>query len=1169
MHDSQRRAVRKNTVEGILEIARIGFYAGLPVAVMALILFGETIALVVVGVWLSIVVLTLLYERVWSKREATRALVPAVLWIVLPGAGSMAGTIRLACVSLVRVGIVFGLPVGTYAAFRWGGVWWVIASFLAWFLVLLGLAVAAARDRLIIGSFEYVSMGTEAAAPAEVDVADLLRGEISRLSNLLHVVGDRRAVSSGVNERTPLDATLSVDELSEAFRGAAGEQITLKLGQLTIPLAPLVHLLGRLVASARITGRLHQDGDNLILTAQTTGARRIAWRVDASKDGRAKPGRRGSIVGSPGGERWLEELSTRNLPAAHAASPGLEDADPPVVATMVRELALRIYTDLALDQSVRWEACGHFVAGLRAFRSCLRTPKDRKMNLRGAEGEFLEALAEDEDFPLAYYNLGVVYTELLSLAVAAGRSGEAHMRRSAAETSFGRAIEKSPHRWDCHFAFAQTRLSDGRWSEAVELCDFMLRRGGLTLTEQARTRELIAQALLPHEWPAIDHPVPPVVDAAHVQRARQEARRAAELSLRVLSEMRARRKSLRSGSDEQAQRATQLASACILTYGKCYLHHVLAGHEERQPISKPERRHIRSVLWVLWRLGDTHAELLHYFGLGALLNGDLEFAEGLLREAAGSAPTRPDYAADLALSRVRRLARESEYRQPPRLTPPEREFVLLGACSAITAMAKAFFPAHDVAACRSLVTVYDELAWLPVAGAEPNQTASVPDWGLVAIASAMELTATEIEQTLQSRSSSTSTSGVFLQALVVPEGTDARALVGEYGETVRHAYDSLVDGQTARYGDDGDVRSARGGERAAIERFETALQEAERATSLNPLSTFAWETLGDIFAEFSDYGHARDAWNQALRTDPDNPHLYAKIGQSHWNIAFQGGMRPEPDELRRAAREFESALLLYGNDDRAERILTHYRLSKLNAVLGRSGEARRHLQIVDAASDQSPVVGGLVFAMACLRHGDYSEGEFYFSQVIREGRKLYAGASRLRAPNRHRMIVGDRLDERLWPLGLVRAWAHVGLALSWIDRDAREKPASGELLEAQRLLRGLYGNDGSDLVSHERFPTRIKATMAEAQARLMIDHGAAVDVAIKQFEGAVSQYPYSRAYQGLAEALELKAERSAPADRLRRRATALTELAAKLGSSEKVNGTHASSGSPQSGNGGA
>lgn len=101
----------------------------------------------------------------------------------------------------------------------------------------------------------------------------------------------------------------------------------------------------------------------------------------------------------------------------------------------------------------------------------------------------------------------------------------------------------------------------------------------------------------------------------------------------------------------------------------------------------------------------------------------------------------------------------------------------------------------------------------------------------------------------------------------------------------------------------------------------------------------------------------------------------------------------------------------------------------------------------------------------------------------------------------------------------MRAWAHVGLVLSWIDRDACKKDAEKELATAERLLLSLYDKD-EDAVAHERFPTRIRATLDEARARLDARDDSLPDAAIEAFGKAVSQYPYSRTYAGLADVLE-------------------------------------------------
>jgi tetratricopeptide (TPR) repeat protein len=447
-------------------------------------------------------------------------------------------------------------------------------------------------------------------------------------------------------------------------------------------------------------------------------------------------------------------------------------------------------------------------------------------------------------------------------------------------------------------------------------------------------------------------------------------------------------------------------------------------------------------------------------------------------------------------------------------------------------MAKAFFPTHDLDACAALSEVYEAMA---SAAAERLPADSNVGQDDAKVAAALRQTEREIREILDKRSSSTSASGVFLQAVGPSETSPLSHLLGEAGESARRAHSKWAEGRNLQIEGEKKPEAVSFGidKKSPRKLFREALDDAERATSLNPLSTFAWETLGDIWAEFSDYEHARDAWKQALRTDPDNPHLYAKIGQSHWNIAFEGSGRAEPQVLRRALREFEAALLLYGNDDERERILTHQRLAKLCAALNRPAQARLHLQIVEAVD--TPLVGWLTFALMSLQRGDFGEAEDYFGRVIDEGSALDTPLT---------TVIGDRLDERLWPLGLVRAWAHVGRVLSWIRREALDRPAASELDCAEELLHGVYGPAPlTDLTRHRRFPSRIGGTLQEARGQLLLAHQDGVDQAIVAFESSVSEYPYSRAYIALADALERKADNLDADEGVRRRAETLAEYA--------------------------
>ena len=142
-----------------------------------------------------------------------------VLWRPLQWLGSLIGSIRWLVVQPARVVIVVALPVVTVLSIvrDWSTLaYGVIGA--VWLALLITLAIRNAKDRLIVGQFEAGQAIDGAArdsgplsAPA-VDVADLLRVEIARLADLLRIVDDQRAVSSGLTEKSRRDIASDEDQ---------------------------------------------------------------------------------------------------------------------------------------------------------------------------------------------------------------------------------------------------------------------------------------------------------------------------------------------------------------------------------------------------------------------------------------------------------------------------------------------------------------------------------------------------------------------------------------------------------------------------------------------------------------------------------------------------------------------------------------------------------------------------------------------------------------------------------------------------------------------------------------------------------------------------------------------------------------------------------------------
>ena len=172
--------------------------------------------------------------------------------------------------------------------------------------------------------------------------------------------------------------------------------------------------------------------------------------------------------------------------------------------TMVRELACQVFTQISLKGSVRWEAVEPFNEYLRLYGASRRTPGDRASFLKRAQAKVLEAVAEDESFDLAYYNLGVIYTQLAHTErLAEEQSDDATSRArfdrseleaarlEAARVAFERAIAKNPDRWEAYYAQAVTIFSEVR---EVQI-DETLKPSDRRFTQLSSVIELCEQVL--------------------------------------------------------------------------------------------------------------------------------------------------------------------------------------------------------------------------------------------------------------------------------------------------------------------------------------------------------------------------------------------------------------------------------------------------------------------------------------------------------------------------------------------------------------------------------------------------------------------------------------------------------------------------------------------------
>lgn len=712
----------------------------------------------------------------------------------------------------------------------------------AWVVVIFVAARWRMRGRFLVGRFsDHTGVGD---SELPMDLGNLFVTELSSLSDLFRVVGDRRVVSTDIGPASALDPTLSVTD-GNVLEGALVADATMKLGPATIPLAPLFAIAGKFSQAPRLTGDLHRDGSTLILTAQLNRRRGATWQI--SSQSRGNPDRAAG-QGIAGG--------ATNDSGRHTS-----------VTTMVEHLALRVFTDVALERGVRWEASHAYVEGLRRFRSCLRTPKERKVNLKDAERLFLQALAEDEDLPFAYYNLGVVYSELYGLAIASGHDNEADMHLRAAETCFGRAIEKEPLQWTTYFALAQTQLQYGRYDLVVRLCERIdhLQPWHSGWGNRAKALELKARALRggavrargqSSQWVPGDPALEGAASNGSTKKVRKQANKDLKMALdaarrgcwfaswSLLGARLARRGEPGAETDREPSCA-HLAATCAQTFGITYATQ-LRGEEARSPIrilgwwQDRARRRTQGLFRFARTLSAHDADVRFRLGMYALGRGRVDLAMEEIQQARRGDPTRPAFAAGLALACTARLSEPS--------TERERRGVRVLCQQALRGMAEGYSPLRDTDVWEMIALAYKALEDSPPTSSLTDRTAdkSAPPES-EQIGGIGETIATRLregprpergaEKPSQPASAASTVSSLVLEQM--ERASSLAGTLGPYTDAMRDARRCLRAGQKTL--GDQKARTTERGE--AFTKFKLALEHAEHAASLNPLSASAWEML--------------------------------------------------------------------------------------------------------------------------------------------------------------------------------------------------------------------------------------------------------------------------------------------------------------------------------------
>ncbi|MCM8595336.1 hypothetical protein [Accumulibacter sp.] len=211
----------------------------------------------------------------------------------------------------------------------WLTLWNVLSIWAFGFVV---WSVGQARRRLTVAAFDDFS-----GKQAGLDVPGfgvLVAAELSRLSDLFTEFEADRAIRTIPEKMTPLNATFQTDAPGRFLQQAISSETSFALGPLRIPVGTILGLVGRLAQGPVLSAQIHRDGDRRIVTARLGGSRgeRTFRIVDEALHGE--------------GEQTVWR-SARDL---------------------AREMACRVFADVAMGGTVTWRALDGFAAGVGAYR---------------------------------------------------------------------------------------------------------------------------------------------------------------------------------------------------------------------------------------------------------------------------------------------------------------------------------------------------------------------------------------------------------------------------------------------------------------------------------------------------------------------------------------------------------------------------------------------------------------------------------------------------------------------------------------------------------------------------------------------------------------------------------------------------------------------------------
>jgi tetratricopeptide (TPR) repeat protein len=336
------------------------------------------------------------------------------------------------------------------------------AILLIWVILEILLLAWSAHKKVIIENFEDKS----GKSLDGILISNLLAIKIAELNDIFSKANETRSMSTSTGLDQPMKAGIKIDQdaINELIGKTIGTESSLSLGWLTAPAELVSKLILFVLKPPTIAGAIHKDKDAennevLVLTAHISGGQKSynSWQVrkKISNPLKEKDPAEGNITPQ---EPKTNNEQKKEQPSEEPTDRGLSQEEHILdIEEQITELACRIFTDFVFNpyrkELVRWKATCRFSEGLKAYRDCLRSRLNKKLKLIEAEKKFLETLAEDEQFNMVYYNLGVLYNEM--------------GRPKSAEIAFLKSIEKTPSRWEAYYALGLNLFEETQKNEKI------------------------------------------------------------------------------------------------------------------------------------------------------------------------------------------------------------------------------------------------------------------------------------------------------------------------------------------------------------------------------------------------------------------------------------------------------------------------------------------------------------------------------------------------------------------------------------------------------------------------------------------------------------------------------------------------------------------------------